>query len=133
MNAIRIVLGDLFGGDATPWLANGDEVFVLTVDDDVIVNLCEDETASLVHLFSAPGYARPGALVAAPAMPEDDRDTPEVASKALVHEDSGIVMVVRTMPRQRFDGVRFPEELQRHVAACRAWSAALSPTPVESQ
>jgi hypothetical protein len=133
MNAVDAVLGDLFDTTAAPWRADDSAWSVVTVDDDVIVNIAEDETASLVHLFSAPGYAARGEDLTAPLQALEDGQACDFRRAIYVHDDTRLMMVLRTLPRERLDSVFFQQQLQCHVAECRAWNQVLLPTPEEVQ
>jgi hypothetical protein len=130
MTATEILLGNLFPGhDPALWRANASGAVELAAGDDVIVNIREDETASVVHFYSAPGYFPAGSPPDDP-MPEEAQGTLAGAvSHGYRHVDTGLFMLLRTVPRERLDDVSFRDELDRHVARCRAWAAVLAPTP----
>ncbi|MEO5669676.1 MAG: hypothetical protein ABIR26_03190 [Ramlibacter sp.] len=132
MSAVNILLGDFFNGaDIARWRPDAGEPVVLAVGDEVLVNICEDETGTAVHFYSATGYAPPDLAVGAPCARENGM--PGVHSRAFCHDGSKLVMLLRTMPRASLDSVSFREQLEHHVADCRAWAAVLLSAPANQQ
>lgn len=130
MTATEILLGELFPGqDPALWRANASGAVELAAGDDVIVNIREDETASLVHFYSAPGYFPPGSPPEDPLPEEGECAVAGTVRRGYRHDATGLFMLLRTMAREHLDSVSFRGELDRHVAHCRAWGAVLSPTP----
>jgi hypothetical protein len=131
VSTIDILLGDFFSGGEPVWRPKPGEVVTLAAGDDVIVNICEDETAEVVHFYSSPGYLpHDGELETLP----DAGAGPAMAGvvdRLYSHREDGMILQLRTFPRAKLDKVSFREEMDRFVADCRACARQLSPTPFE--
>lgn len=127
-------LDDMFGAGSCASQPGGSSSAVLTIDGDVIVNIAIDDAGCLVHFYSALGYAMestPGAFCPISPTGELESGSDVTVSCSFRHEDSNLVMLLRSVPRHQLDSVRFRHELKAHAVQCMAWSKELSPTPCE--
>jgi len=121
MSAARLLLDSMLAAQG-PWVADDRGVIVLTVGNDVIVNVIEDETAEEIHIFSAAGYLHGSSAMRVELAPELAGEG--YFSVRLVRP-SGLVVPHRTLARAQLDGVSFCKELSCHVSATRALADAL--------
>jgi hypothetical protein len=127
MSAAKIILDSLLPTSG-PWEADERGIIVLTVMPDVVVNIVEDETMEEVHFLSAAGYpdAEGGTTVEL-----DSADAGEGVVTVYMAEQTGLVMVLRTVSRQRLNERAFLKELTGHVNFTRMLAARLAPTAPE--
>lgn len=135
MSAVNILLNDLAqGGDASQWVADTDGTYVLTVDDEIVVNIHESAESSDVSFYTSPGYLwdadgmadieehwRSGA--------DDAGGECNAARNIAIDPLSGVIVLIRTRAREQLDSVAFREELARAVDQHRYWSDLLSDVP----
>ena len=112
-----------------PWDRDQRGCVVLTVGRDVVVNIAEDESSEVVHIFSAAGYF----LGADPFAVELSSDAAgEGRFSVYVAQRSGLILMLRTLERSQLDELTFRRELACHVTAARTLAPVLSESPFES-
>ncbi|MES3002471.1 MAG: type III secretion system chaperone [Pseudomonadota bacterium] len=131
MSTIDILLRDFFAGREPPWRPKPGETVTLAAGDDVIVNICEDETAEVVHFYSSPGYLPPDAELDSTHETLEEPGVHVCLDRIYRHRECGMVLQLRTFPRGSLDKVSFREEMDRFVADCRALGSRLSPDRIE--
>lgn len=135
MSALQILLNDLVDGvwpvAPAPFAPRS-----LTLDDEIVIALFEDEASACILLCTSPGYLHkhpdksPASSDAAWINNATDHDLAPGASRTLqVDPATGIVMISESWPRAALDSVRFKERLTYFADAYRYWRGLLHATP----
>jgi hypothetical protein len=131
MSAIQILLNDL-AGQSWPAPAYAGDPFLLQVDEDIVIGLHEDESASLVHLCSRPGYLRPAGWEEDPSMQHgwststSDEDTePGVVRSLRIEKPDGRVQLIESWPRAALDKILLSERIAYFTELTRYWQRLL--------
>jgi hypothetical protein len=135
MSALQILLDDLVDG-VWPVVPAPFAPWWLTLDDEVVIALFEDETSASILLCASPGYLHrtsqdsPASSDASWTDEAIDHDLAPGASRLLrVDPATGIVMISESWPRAALDSVCFRGRLAYFADACRYWSGLLHPAP----
>jgi hypothetical protein len=132
MDAIEILLEGLQQGAAqSARMLDGSGIYVLTAEDDIVVNLHEDVTTNRVSFFTSPGYLqrrdwsgeKPVVWTMETCRHPDD---PEAGRMLRIDSDTGLVLLVHSTFRERLDTVRFRIEFEQVVYDCRQWKSLLA-------
>jgi hypothetical protein len=126
--SVTTMLLDTLLAPLGPWRLDEQGALVLTVGLDVIVNLVENETDEVVHIFSAAGYCV-GTEVSAVDLNADAAGEGQFSVHVAQH--SGLVLMLRTLARAQLDELTFRKELASHVDAVRTLASVLSENPSE--
>lgn len=136
MSAAKILLDDLTQGQ-WDWTPDASGAYVLTVDDDVVVNVREDSDASRLVFYASPGYLHCTWLAGLnepwTAHSDSVDGESDVGYTVSVDPESGLVLLMWACPRAQVDNVRFREELERFVLVCRYWGSLLCAAPGEPE
>lgn len=134
MSAIQILLNEL-AGQSWPAPANAGDPYLLQVDEDIVICLHEDVSASMLHLCSRPGYLRPAGWEDESAMPygwstsTSDEDTPPDVIRSLrIEKKDGRVLLLETWPRAALDKNRLGERIAYFIELTRYWQHLLRGT-----
>ena len=103
--------------------------YVLTLDGDVAVTLCESQNGEHCFLASSPGWAAvdDAGAEASPAWEQDtpDADTPGVSERMCVDMTSGLITLMCVWPRAAVTSVELRRILHRHLELHRHWQGIL--------
>jgi hypothetical protein len=137
LDSIEILLNDASAGlAAQATVPGGAGFYVLEIDNEVIVNLHEDGGTGRVSLFAELGYLDRADWLAGQSQcwSCEVRDHPgdaDACRTLCVDPVTRKVMMVHSIQRARLDNVRFREELERFVSACRFWRPLLPAEPAD--
>jgi hypothetical protein len=132
MDAIEILLDDLQQGAAqAARMSDVSGVYVLTAENDIVVNLHEEVATDRVTLFASPGYLHCTSLPRDQQQPWtneafDHPDDPEARRMLRADTETGMVLLVHSFTRGQLDLVRFRVELEHFVSACRHLKSMLA-------
>jgi hypothetical protein len=133
LDVIEILLGEMHADLARQASsAERTSLYTVTANNELIISLHEDQSTSVVSFYCSPGYLhgaewlseRTGFWSAEVLDIEGEPDTKRIL---LVDAGNGLVLVVHTISRAHLSMVRFRQEIERFVSACRFWKSLLAP------
>jgi hypothetical protein len=131
LSALQILLDDLITG-SWPVPCNSSTPQFLTIDEDIVISIVEDDTRGCIELRTSPGYIASSEVQAesAPGAPWTteaiDDDLCQDATRTLqIDPESGLVCLHECWPRAHLDCVRFKERLSYLADANRYWRTYL--------
>jgi hypothetical protein len=135
MSVISLLLDQLVSASAhlpVDWHAEPDGTYVITLDNDIVLNLHEDPATNRVAMYASPGSLSLDDQIDEPG-PWSVRmagqgDLAEATLETRADPDTGIVLLVLDAHRASLDNVRFPQFLAHFVSWYRGWTRLLPKT-----